>query len=156
MKKIIILILLLTNFAAIAQKDDALAELAIKKTIHTFFLSLEMQDSILYKSAVLLDGQIWRINNTSNPQKYDMRDFRTDITKLVSKNKLKEIPYRFDIKILNGIAMAWVPYEFYLNEQFTHCGIDVFSLIETQDGWKIVSLSYSIEKTGCEVLKKVN
>lgn len=156
MKKIIVLILLLTNFAAIAQKDDALAELAIKKTIHTFFLSLEKQDSILYKSAVLLDGQIWRINNTSNPQKYDMRDFRTDITKLVSKNKLKEIPYRFDIKILNGIAMAWVPYEFYLNEQFTHCGIDVFSLIETQDGWKIVSLSYSIEKTGCEVLKKVN
>ncbi|MFN3666960.1 MAG: hypothetical protein ACK4S0_12410 [Sediminibacterium sp.] len=156
MKKIILLILLLINFAAIAQKVDALAELAIKKTIHTFFLSLEKQDSILYKSAVLLDGQIWRINNTSNPKKYDMRDFRTDITKLVSKNKLKEIPYRFDIKILNGIAMAWVPYEFYLNEQFTHCGIDVFSLIETQDGWKIVSLSYSIEKTGCEVLKKVN
>ena len=154
MRKISLIVLLSIGFTTYAQTADGVNENAVKETVNSFFLSLEKQDSVLFKKTVLMDGQIWRLSNVSNPKKYDVRGFRTDISKLISKNKLKEIPYRFDIKIYNGIAMAWVPYEFLLNEKFSHCGIDVFTLIHTSDGWKITSLAYTIDNTGCEELKK--
>lgn len=154
MRKIILIILLGISFATHAQTADDLHEKAVKETVNSFFLSLEKQDTVLFKSVVLIDGQLWRVSNASNPKKYDVRDFRADISKLISKNKVKEIPYRFEIKTHNGIAMAWVPYEFLVNEKFSHCGIDVFTLIQTSSGWKIVNASYTVDKTGCEELKK--
>ncbi|MFZ6025168.1 MAG: nuclear transport factor 2 family protein [Bacteroidota bacterium] len=154
MKKIILIWFLYISFTTHAQTSDVSGEKAIKETINSFFLSLEKQDTVLFKSVVLIDGQIWRVSNASNPKKYDVRDFRADINKLISKNKIKEIPHRFEIKIHSGIAMAWVPYEFRVNEKFSHCGTDIFTLIQTSTGWKIVNLSYSIDKTGCEELKR--
>jgi len=60
-----------------------------------------------------------------------------------------ETPLSYEIKIHQGLAMAWVPYEFHVNGKFSHCGVDVFTLIQTQDGWKIVSAAYTIEQEGC-------
>ncbi|MBW0177074.1 hypothetical protein [Sediminibacterium sp.] len=154
MKKIVLMILLGISFTTHAQTADDLNENLIKETVNSFFLSLEKQDTVLFKTVVLLDGQLWRVSNLSDPKKYDMRDFRTDMNKVISKKKVKEIPHRFDIKIHNGIAMAWVPYEFLVNEKFSHCGIDVFTLIQTPAGWKIVNASYTIDQTGCAALKK--
>ena len=51
-----------------------------------------------------------------------------------------------EILIDHEIASAWVPYEFYLNGQFTHKGVDVFLLIKTGDEWKIQTLMYNMQK----------
>lgn len=154
MKKNIIIVLLGLCFTTHAQTSDTSDEKVIKETINSFFLSIEKQDTALLKAVVFIDGQLWRVSNVSNLRKHDMRDFRADINKLISKDKKKEIPHRFEIKIHNGIAMAWVPYEFFVNENFSHCGIDVFTLIQASGVWKIVNASYTIDKTGCEELKK--
>ncbi|TDO29130.1 nuclear transport factor 2 family protein [Sediminibacterium goheungense] len=151
MRKIIIIVLLGISLTTHSQTPD---EKAIKETIDSFFLSLEKQDTTLLKNVVFIDGQLWRVSNISNSRKFDMRDFRADINKLISKNKVKEIPHRYEIKIHNGIAMAWVPYEFLVNEKFSHCGVDVFTLIHASGVWKIVNASYTIDTTGCEELKK--
>ena len=46
------------------------------------------------------------------------------------------------------IAVVWTPYDFYRNEQYSHCGIDAFNLLKTDDGWKIAGISYTIEFDG--------
>lgn len=142
------------RFTTHAQTSGVSDEQAIKETIHSFFLSLENQDTVLFKKVVLMDGQLWRVSNVSSPGKYDMRDFRADFNKLISKNRVKEIPLRFEIKEHKGIAMAWVPYEFLVNGKFSHCGVDVFTLIYASGVWKIVNASYTTDITGCEELKK--
>ena len=54
-----------------------------------------------------------------------------------------------DININNNIATVWAPYKFYLGEKFSHCGIDVFQLMKTANGWKIVSVYYDVRKGNC-------
>ena len=36
--------------------------------------------------------------------------------------------------------------DLWINSAFSHCGVDVFSLIKTRQGWRIASLSYTSEK----------
>jgi hypothetical protein len=37
--------------------------------------------------------------------------------------------------------------------KFSHCGIDVFTFLRMPQGWKIVSLAYSIEPDACGELQ---
>jgi hypothetical protein len=54
------------------------------------------------------------------------------------------------VEVHQNIAMAWVPYDFYVNNNFSHCGIDVFTFMKTKQGWKIALLAYTVEKEGCK------
>ena len=51
----------------------------------------------------------------------------------------------FDSKVMvsGPIATVWTPYDFYTGGEFSHCGIDVVTLLHTQEGWRIMSLDWS-------------
>jgi hypothetical protein len=55
-----------------------------------------------------------------------------------------------EIRIDGPMATVWAPYDFHRGETFSHCGIDAFQLAQTKDGWKIVSIIYTVRRTGCE------
>jgi hypothetical protein len=84
---------------------------------------------------------------------YKSRFFQDDLDAFHSEADWLETPFSFDIKIHKAIAVAWVPYEFRLDGNFSHCGIDIFTLMKTEGRWKIMSAAYSVEKDGCEELK---
>ncbi|MCU1294511.1 MAG: hypothetical protein JWP08_3361 [Bryobacterales bacterium] len=46
-------------------------------------------------------------------------------------------------------AAVWADYDFHLDGKFSHCGVDSFSLLKTNAGWKIASITDTREKTGC-------
>ena len=41
-----------------------------------------------------------------------------------------------EIRIDGTLASVWVPYEFYLGDKFSHCGVDAFHLARFEDGRK--------------------
>jgi hypothetical protein len=53
------------------------------------------------------------------------------------------------IHVDDGLAMVWVKYSFYLNDKFSHCGVDAFLLARDTAGWKIVSLGDTRRREGC-------
>lgn len=72
-------------------------------------------------------------------------------------NSLKSQKVDFEERILSyGIqrdgdfACVWCPYEVYINGQFRHCGVDVFNMIKTLQGWKILHIADTRRKDGCK------
>jgi len=55
------------------------------------------------------------------------------------------------VEIDGNLASVWVDYAFYVDDQFSHCGVDAFHLIKQVDGWKIFHLVDTRRKTDCEV-----
>jgi len=45
-----------------------------------------------------------------------------------------------------GIAVVWTPYEFHVNGEFSHCGVDAFSLVRIDGQWKIAGIVYTVER----------
>ena len=141
------LFLLLLSLAtgARSQGDNEL----IQEKVNLFFKALLTQDTVLYRSLVMPEGQIW-VSRQPGDSVRQLRSFSDDMRSLVNPQKhFDERPLRFDINVRGNIAEAWVPYEFYLNGAFSHCGVDVFTFLRAADGWKIVSTVYSVEKEGC-------
>lgn len=57
----------------------------------------------------------------------------------------------FDIIKVDGpLAIAWTPYKFYFNGQFSHCGVNSFQLVRQNGKWKIQYLIDTRRKQGCE------
>ncbi len=54
----------------------------------------------------------------------------------------------FDPKIMvdESVAMVWYPYDIYVEGEWSHCGVDIFSLVRTDLGWKIGSIVYSVQQ----------
>jgi len=53
------------------------------------------------------------------------------------------------VQVHGPIATVWAPYDIHRNRQFVHCGVDAFTPIRTTAGWKIATVVYTAEPTGC-------
>jgi hypothetical protein len=47
------------------------------------------------------------------------------------------------------MATAWVPYKFYRGRQFSHCGVNAFTLIKLTSEWKIGSITDTRREEQC-------
>ena len=47
------------------------------------------------------------------------------------------------VRVNGAMAMIWAPYDFYVGADFSHCGVDTATLMNSEDGWKIISLSWT-------------
>ena len=50
---------------------------------------------------------------------------------------------------VSASATIWAEYDFYLGDQFSHCGVDVMWLAKLATGWKIIALSDTRRREGC-------
>jgi len=57
--------------------------------------------------------------------------------------------WSYDIKIDDPMAQAWTEYTFYLGDQLSHCGVNVFEMIHLREGWKISGLVDTRRKSNC-------
>ena len=70
MKRLFLLILLLISINSFAQKKQSPEEKEILLKVQQFFDALEKQDTVLFKSILLTNGQVWAISEKENAAKY--------------------------------------------------------------------------------------
>jgi hypothetical protein len=49
-------------------------------------------------------------------------------------------------RVQDRVAMVWVPYDLYIGATWSHCGVDVFTMMKTDGRWRVASLIYTIEQ----------
>lgn len=67
-----------------------------------------------------------------------------------SDQKWDERLLDFNIQVDGNMASAWIPYEFWFNGEFSHCGVNSFQLFKSNEGWKIIYLIDTRRREGCE------
>ncbi len=53
------------------------------------------------------------------------------------------------IQIDGGLAAAWMYYSFYLDDNFSHCGVNAIQLVNTEGGWKMLNI-VDTRRSDCE------
>lgn len=120
----------------------------VLKVVNEFFHTMETKDSVAFNSLFLDNAYAYSVR-----QQGDSTIVRSSILKAnSSKNTLREQLREEEIivHINNNVAAAWAPYDFWVNEEHSHCGYEVFTLIKKDAAWKIASLTYSINKEDCK------
>ena len=49
-------------------------------------------------------------------------------------------------EVSGPVATVWAPYDFHIDGQFSHCGIDAFQLIRQDDRWWVLSVVYTMRR----------
>lgn len=126
---------------------------AVKQVIETFFDGFHKQDSIIMKSTIADDVVLQTTGrNREGKTMFRTEEFSkliTSITSIPDSISFQEKLTSFSIQVDRTMANAWVGYEFWLNDNFSHCGINSFQLINFDGEWKIIYLIDTRGRAGC-------
>ena len=143
-------ILLLTTSLCFSQEKEQ----EVKNTIDTFFHGLHTGDTVLIKQVIHpeITMQTTFFNNEGFPV---LRTSSSDrFLKSIGSKKPEDIWFEklldYKIHIDDNLASVWTPYEFYLNENFSHCGVNSFQLVKLNDGWVITYLIDTRRREACK------
>jgi hypothetical protein len=127
-------------------------EKLVEEVISTLFVGMKTKNPDLVRPAfhpeaimqTVVSGESGATLGSSSVQ-----DFINRIATTPDNTVLDEKILEYQIKIDGQMASAWTPYEFYVNDTFSHCGVNSFQLIKTPEGWKITYIIDTRRKEGC-------
>ena len=134
-----------------AQRQERKAEeSSVLAVVQSFFDALEKQDTAAFNRMFLPDARNFSARELPDSvviRSQASRSFRFNSTQII-RERMRTAST--EIKIHGRIAMVWAPYDLWMNDIFSHCGVDVFTLIKSSEGWKIASVAYTLENQGCK------
>lgn len=118
--------------AALAVADSALA--AISRSDAVGFTDLMIPEAVMFPTSTR-DGATRYAVRTREAQR------TSSITGTVS-----ERGWSPEVRVNGGVAMVWYPYDLYRDGQWSHCGVDIFTLVRHQGRWRIAAMAWSAEQ----------
>lgn len=140
-------LIILTVAATAAAQDDEQAAIA---TVNQLFAGMKAKSSEQIKSVFAPDVHFLAIDKPRDGKGISRSRVMTGeaFAKMISESKSPEyIEKMISPKALIAGDLATVSgrYTFYLGDKFSHCGMDVFNLVRTDAGWKIVQGAFTLE-----------
>ncbi|MEJ0055722.1 MAG: nuclear transport factor 2 family protein [Bacteroidota bacterium] len=153
--KLLTSFLFLISITATAQEDKKVME-----PIHRLFEGMKKGDSAMAHQAFRPSPTFYTVLIDSKTNQPVLKvDVFADFMKAIGtphKDVWNELIWSPKIEIDGNFAQVWVPYGFYVNSTFSHCGVDAFHLFKDGNGqWKIFHLADTRQKQGCNVPKEV-
>jgi hypothetical protein len=149
MKTVLVLLTLFFTTHSFAQNDDA----AIKQTINTLFDGMRRSDTAMIRSAFAPQGILQTVLKSKDGKVFIQSEPLDSFIAFVGKPHKEVYDERitFDlIKVDGDLAIAWTPYKFYLDEKFSHCGVDSYQLVKLNGEWKIQYLIDTRRRQNCD------
>lgn len=124
---------------------------AIIATVNAFFTAMRSRSAKDFAEILTSQGQLHGYSETEDGLQIVSVSYDEYVSSLQSgEGQLVERMWDADVQVHDRLATLWAPYDLYIDGQFSHCGIDVFTLLKTADGWRISGGVFSMEKTGCD------
>lgn len=150
MKKLFLISFLLVcqpGWSQNAEKEN------LKDFVEDFFEAFHQQDTIKLKSFAHQDAVLQSISVSEErdtkltTESYSK--FLIGIASIPETTKFEEVLHDFEIFVHGKMANVSTPYSFYLDGEFSHCGVNSFQLMQVEEKWKIIYLVDTRQKTGC-------
>ena len=145
----IIAALLISSFCQ-AQTNN---EEAVINTVKQLFNGMRAKDTAMVRG--VFHPTMARLYSTGYTADYipsvaegNLNKFIAGVTRAGNKLLDERITY-YEVRVDDNLATVWAPYEFYLDSVFSHCGVNAFQLVNTADGWKILTITDSRRNKDC-------
>ena len=115
-----------------------------KRVVEDFFIAFHAKDSVGLQKVCHVDMSLQTVTNAkenSRLKNEKASEFYKSIASIPSHIKVLEKITDYKVQVDGNMAHVWTPYEFYVNEQLSHIGVNSFTMIKEPNGeWKIVHL----------------
>ena len=152
MKKGIILSLffaVLIQFASFSQTEEQQVEQVIRSLFEGMKSKNADQVAMAFSEDALMQTVIAKPDG-SEVGSNAVADFVKRIATIPETTTLDEQILDYQIRVDGTMASVWTPYRFYVNGNFSHCGVNSFQLVKKAEGWKIVYIIDTRRKENCD------
>ena len=135
MQKVLLYLFLACSSLIFSQEKE------VQKTIDDFFVGLNGKDTTLIRKQCYKEITVQTILKTKlgNQLKTEnFNDFLISIAAIPSEVKIEEKILDYKIEVDGNLAHVWTPYEFYVNGELSHKGVNSFTLFKENFDWQII------------------
>lgn len=144
-----LLILINRQSPAAGEKADPAKEaLAV---VTRLFEAMQAKDADGIKATFVPEGQLAATQKRNGQVTVRVLTAET-FAKSISEGKgvYRERMYKPEALVTGDLVTVRGRYGFYVDDRFSHCGLNSFHLMRTPEGWKIVNAASTLELDGCE------
>jgi hypothetical protein len=137
------LITLLCAPALHAQKADADAR-AVIAVADSVLAALSSGDNVTLKRLTLDSAVVGGAGMRNGVERMSL----TSWTRFTSHpgSDFTERGFNATARVQDRVAQVWVPYDLYRGKEWSHCGVDAFTLLKSEGRWRVASLVFTIEQ----------
>lgn len=128
--------------------DERAAVLAV---VQRLWDAMKARDTAMARSVFDSSATLARVVNRNGEARVQLTQVSEFIEALSGATEpWNERMFSPEVRIDGPLASVWTEYDFHLGDKFSHCGVDAFQLLKTSAGWKIVALSDTARREGCQ------
>jgi hypothetical protein len=135
MRKFLLLLPLFVCQFGLSQESD------VKAAVETFFSAFHERDTVAMKAVLANELVLHTVTEKAsgiNLQVETREAFLKAIASTPKSIKYEEKLLSWNIQIDGKLAHVWTPYEFYINGNVVHTGVNSFQLYWKNGSWKII------------------
>jgi hypothetical protein len=134
---------MLTLPGTLMAQDPRADSLAVLAVADSSLAALSRGDYVAFTNWMVEGATIASVSESAQGRRVNLAT-REGFRARTSTNRLMERGFRGTAMVDGPIAMVWLPYDFYVNDTWSHCGVDIFTMVKSDRGWKIASLAYTV------------
>jgi hypothetical protein len=142
--------LALTSMPLRAQTPTAAAdEAAVRAVVKKLFDGMRTRDTLAMKATMAPGAKMFGVSRAGEFTADGPEGWISSIARAPAGTVLDEAVHDVEVRIDGNLATAWMYYDFFAGDRFSHCGYDAMQLMKAKDEWKIVALADSRRTTDC-------
>jgi len=147
---LVILLISPLSTPIVAQEPDPGPEREVVAVAQTFLSALSAADTATLADLLAPEAMIYSVREGSDGPALGVVTRAAFLESLGGEDQnLLERMWSPTVQVQDLVAMVWTPYDFHLNGEFSHCGIDVFTMLKGGKGWQVASITYNVVREGC-------
>ena len=131
-----------------AQRADSAGAVVVAQAL---LRAISTRDTAAARAVMLPGAQFVSVQQpapaTARPRIQTDTDFFRTLPQ--GTDRLLERMWAPTVVLLGSLAEVRTPYDFHINGTFSHCGVDVFTLVEVRGEWRVGALAYTVQRMGC-------
>jgi hypothetical protein len=132
--------------ASSGQAQDLADERArVLDVVEASLEAISNEDMIAFTDLMIEEASSVRVAERDGQAQYSIRA-RAEWRASSLSADIVERGFDPEVHISGPLAVVWVPYDLYLDGEWSHCGVDVITLLRIAGDWKIASLSWTVEQ----------
>lgn len=142
-------LLIVAAFPAAAQQEEAAVEAAVQRLFEAMREADGAAATVLFRA----DARLQSVTEQNGEPRLLTSEVGAFLQAVGTPRTevWDERIWNLRIEVSGDLASAWMNYAFYLDDRFSHCGVNAFHLVRTDGEWKILQLTDTRRRSGCEL-----
>lgn len=145
----VLILMTLTGQPLVSQVPDSEAKerQAVLTVVQEFFDTMASKDVEGARRILIPEGRFHSVRDLKSgkvTQTFTNQQYLQELAK--GKERYRERMWNPEVRIHGFIATVWTPYDFWVDDKLSHCGVDSFNLIKADGEWKISGGVYTVER----------